>query len=395
MSPGKKNGGKRGEQEGDGRPDREVLRPRGRGGQSFGSRGRGGQPAGQQSRGGPPLDQRGSGGQPASARAGLLAQRPLPSQYPGFLHRTFLQGSELEGQLIPTWKEQNGGMIPATVVTMQKISARTLLAWRTPFGSAADVKEMGVVADVPDEEPPPAPPTLPRPQRKRRNPRRRRKPKGARTSGNAEDVPMEGAETREVPGPSSPGPNLDFANSSLNAPPRRTAAELRALSLGYLGERKTCGNCQKPGHELSQCPGPVDADGFISGCPRHNTKEHSFDSCFEGEDEAELYRALVLSRANVPPLRTKYSWPEIFAKYKIHFGVVGFPLTRGFSLQIPAEKIEAFDVWAPAQGQLGIDVRTSTIINVRENLDSLLESEKAPSDVAMEAGEETEVKAEL
>ncbi|KAI1207562.1 uncharacterized protein F4807DRAFT_462716 [Annulohypoxylon truncatum] len=50
------------------------------------------------------------------------------------------------------------------------------------------------------------------------------------------------------------------------------------------------------------------------------------------------------------PTWKQQNLPEIVAKYMqsgtLHYGVSGYPLMREFGRQIPAEKIEAFDVWA-------------------------------------------------
>ncbi|KAF5873490.1 uncharacterized protein Bfra_004951 [Botrytis fragariae] len=67
----------------------------------------------------------------------------------------------------------------------------------------------------------------------------------------------------------------------------------------------TCANCNMRGHNLSYCVAPVDEFGFISGCPRCNTKEHLFDDCpspitSKGKRD---WVYLVRRRTNCPPIR--------------------------------------------------------------------------------------------
>ncbi|KAF7949165.1 hypothetical protein EAE96_008333 [Botrytis aclada] len=56
------------------------------------------------------------------------------------------------------------------------------------------------------------------------------------------------------------------------------------------------------GHILSYCVAPVDEFGFISGCPRCNTKKHLFDECPDSTNEDWEY--LVLKRNDCPPIRS-------------------------------------------------------------------------------------------
>ncbi|KAF7901707.1 uncharacterized protein EAF01_007006 [Botrytis porri] len=67
----------------------------------------------------------------------------------------------------------------------------------------------------------------------------------------------------------------------------------------------TCANCNMRGHVLSYCVAPVDEFGFISGCPRCNTKEHLYDECprptnIRGRGD---WVYLILNRMNCPPIR--------------------------------------------------------------------------------------------
>ncbi|KAF7937238.1 uncharacterized protein EAE98_001552 [Botrytis deweyae] len=67
-----------------------------------------------------------------------------------------------------------------------------------------------------------------------------------------------------------------------------------------------CANCNMRGHILSHCVAPVDEFGFISGCPRCNTKKHLYDECSalpKSKGGGDL-ACLILKRMNCPPIRS-------------------------------------------------------------------------------------------
>ncbi|KAF7881101.1 uncharacterized protein EAF02_006992 [Botrytis sinoallii] len=67
-----------------------------------------------------------------------------------------------------------------------------------------------------------------------------------------------------------------------------------------------CANCNMRGHILSHCVAPVDEFGFISGCPRCNTKKHLYDECSALPKSTGRgdWAYLILKRMNCPPIRS-------------------------------------------------------------------------------------------
>ncbi|KAI1207559.1 uncharacterized protein F4807DRAFT_469354 [Annulohypoxylon truncatum] len=143
-----------------------------------------------------------------------------------------------------------------------------------------------------------------------------------------------------------------------------------------------CGNCGKPNHKLHICPGPVEADGCVAGCPLHNTKEHSLDDCRPSWDvpEETVFRILISRRAGLPPLRTSLSWPQLAVanaeKGLRAIPVAAFPLTRSFSCLVPDELIQRYSVNNPSVKQLGVDPRTHTYADLIENIEPWVVSER-------------------
>ncbi|KAK2064175.1 hypothetical protein LY76DRAFT_502221 [Colletotrichum caudatum] len=100
-----------------------------------------------------------------------------------------------------------------------------------------------------------------------------------------------------------------------------------------------CAKCGHFGHWLSDCAFPDDS-GFLFGCPVHNSRTHSFESCpdlHRLKDKQKLWFLVVL-RGNKAPLRTTMSWSACL-RAAIDDGTwdrfdVPLPLTRSFVLEL-------------------------------------------------------------
>lgn len=76
--------------------------------------------------------------------------------------------------------------------------------------------------------------------------------------------------------------------------------------------RSTCVNCGRSGHVLSTCM-VIDEQGFVCGCPKHNTRDHDFDACPDLA-AGDFANYLYLRRQNMPPIITKIDFRRGFEK---------------------------------------------------------------------------------
>ncbi|KAI1458662.1 hypothetical protein F4805DRAFT_474178 [Annulohypoxylon moriforme] len=137
-----------------------------------------------------------------------------------------------------------------------------------------------------------------------------------------------------------------------------------------------CANCGKEGHKLDVCPGPVNEDGFLPGCPIHNTAAHNIDLCGPHSD-AVFFQYAVAKRAGIPPIRSAIAWPSLIDRPG--FVSVSFSLTRAFSRQVDRRLIDGYIFnMQPFQYQLGTDPMTQDVDRIHHNMADLLE-EKDPT----------------
>lgn len=80
-------------------------------------------------------------------------------------------------------------------------------------------------------------------------------------------------------------------------------------------EYKTCGGCDKSGHELATCI-CTDEDGFVPGCVFCNVAEHQTVNCQRyPADLNGRFKVLVEDRQKMPPLADA-DWFSIFIDYR-------------------------------------------------------------------------------
>ncbi|KAK2031839.1 hypothetical protein LX32DRAFT_636862 [Colletotrichum zoysiae] len=119
------------------------------------------------------------------------------------------------------------------------------------------------------------------------------------------------------------GRSYDFAERKRQPPwvgiVKMTADEQREFEIDFgevfKGARvrfhrdNICSKCGHHGHWLSDCAFPDDS-GFLYGCPVHNARTHSFDTCpdLDRLTEDQILWFLVTLRGNKAPLRTTMSW---------------------------------------------------------------------------------------
>jgi hypothetical protein len=139
-----------------------------------------------------------------------------------------------------------------------------------------------------------------------------------------------------VDGPKRPSDKISAATYLLQSVEKDDTKTKREESVPPL----ICAHCGIEGHELADCqiPGP---DGFVYGCPRHNTTEHSMDDCPEGwQWLSQRYTFLVSRRGCLPPILTsQYCWivaknetPEYRSRRSC------FPWTSAFAKQMARDE---------------------------------------------------------
>lgn len=114
-----------------------------------------------------------------------------------------------------------------------------------------------------------------------------------------------------------------------------------------------CANCNKPGHSLAICVGPVELEGDITGCPVCNTKEHNFDDCRVPYPPGKtMFDILVGDRGNRPQLRTN---ANIMALSASKGKRASYPWTKKFSVSQPNHVWNMFDYTRNDPNDLRID----------------------------------------
>ncbi|KAK8051158.1 hypothetical protein PG993_002543 [Apiospora rasikravindrae] len=98
-----------------------------------------------------------------------------------------------------------------------------------------------------------------------------------------------------------------------------------------------CGNCSRPGHELRDCIGPLDEQGWLAGCPVCNDTLHLYHDCMTRQSLDELSRAemdqkyLLYYRQNKPPIKCSIDWTVVYNER--HPLLIALPWTPTFALK--------------------------------------------------------------
>lgn len=160
------------------------------------------------------------------------------------------------------------------------------------------------------------------------------------------------------------------------------------------GKAKPCPNCNKLGHILRQCAGPPANDGYMHGCPVHNTMGHNYDECKSVKDTFRMhdhFHMLIMCRVGLPPVLTKIDLREIAAAFPAYRG---YPLTAEESNSTSGERFENYDYSLDAeQSQLWSESTTGTLERIQENWATLTESpmgQAAPGAVTSQNDEQPE-----
>ncbi|KAI2778191.1 hypothetical protein F4815DRAFT_501484 [Daldinia loculata] len=307
-------------------------------------------------------------------------------------------GEELGiNHLISMWKQQNGGHIPPTWVNFTRIRGGSRLQSRIqePHGEVDDDLELEPELDEDEEQQQPKALTGPAPpveekkkkkmkmnsrQRKRARQEREeleRQAAHAAASGRVQDSEMGNA-------PESEG---GHGRAGQNPPFQQQFTFRAPASAPSFPPAPVCGNCNKQGHILTRCPGPVDEDGFVSGCVLHNTKQHSCDECYilKTLQIGVHFELLVKCRSGLPPIRSEESnWVRLATRFQDR-RLEAYPLTRSFSLKLSEEVIASYDFSEGASVfQLGSDPLTCSFDAMIKNYERLQKTESPSEQVEVE-----------
>lgn len=142
-----------------------------------------------------------------------------------------------------------------------------------------------------------------------------------------------------------------------------------------------CGNCGQVGHELADCAHPS-IDGYVHGCPFHNTRDHEFgDACPLADDQRPRTRRAILKwamekRANRPALACFSDWFVVLRKFMVseRHGRFG-PPRRGPWTPDHVWKLigegkapwQGFDYERNDPNKLGFDPLTCNLLRIKEN----------------------------
>ncbi|KAI0378636.1 hypothetical protein F5Y04DRAFT_290812 [Hypomontagnella monticulosa] len=293
----------------------------------------------------------------------------------------FKETDAMANETFPLWSLTNRGTLPETFIGMSKFRESNMLTM--DLHADATFKPLDVdhpVTDVDADE-----------QVSSSKKRNRNRNKKSRDRKKAKLVEKE--ETAEVSGspaaasgPARPAEGFGSGTAGVANPAttKSTFAEPRG---GFHNAHTdvTCANCHKQGHMLARCPGPVDEDGFITGCPMCNSQEHSYEDCVVACPNSTMMEVfyLINVRAGLPPIRTSRSWVRLFEENTLM--VHGCPLTAQFSTNIAQELIDNYDFRGTSapHNQLGEDPLTKSSNSVYLNADLLRATEVYPQ--ALEA----------
>ncbi|KAI1329011.1 hypothetical protein F5Y16DRAFT_418871 [Xylariaceae sp. FL0255] len=141
----------------------------------------------------------------------------------------------------------------------------------------------------------------------------------------------------------------------------RSYIEDASLRHRVLGREVVCAHCEKIGHALVDCIGPVTEHGDMFGCVICNTKDHSFDECRNIETLGEVglnktdiqWKYLFLKRVGKPLIRSNFEiWRELAKRVKNGESTDRYPWTRQFArLQETSVIIQSYDYSAAAYHQ--------------------------------------------
>ncbi|KAK7962603.1 uncharacterized protein PG986_003428 [Apiospora aurea] len=119
---------------------------------------------------------------------------------------------------------------------------------------------------------------------------------------------------KNVPGPpgrkSSTSSEISTISSQERSqtPPKRLIHAAPRPKMARRPEPETCGNCQREGHTIRDCVGPVDEGGRIDGCPKCNmARTHMYDDC-PLRDSVEDFDYIYRFRQRKPPIKSWMSW---------------------------------------------------------------------------------------
>ncbi|KAK8122062.1 hypothetical protein PG984_010732 [Apiospora sp. TS-2023a] len=118
---------------------------------------------------------------------------------------------------------------------------------------------------------------------------------------------------KNVPGPtgrksSTSGGSTTSSEERSQSPPRGIINAAPRPRMPCRSKSIICGNCNREGHTIRDCVGPVDEGGRIDGCPKCNVaRAHMYDDC-KLRDTTEDFDYIYRYRQRKPPIKSWMSW---------------------------------------------------------------------------------------
>ncbi|KAK8128464.1 hypothetical protein PG984_009572 [Apiospora sp. TS-2023a] len=111
--------------------------------------------------------------------------------------------------------------------------------------------------------------------------------------------------------------NLKDTKSQWKTPSDTDSSQPRSHTMEYtkseeearISDNVTCGNCRRRGHTIRDCIGPVDAEGWLCGCPKY----------------------LLFYRQNKPSIKCSIDWTAVYNE--IHPLLIALPWRPAFALE--------------------------------------------------------------
>ncbi|KAI1480343.1 hypothetical protein F4774DRAFT_425121 [Daldinia eschscholtzii] len=315
-----------------------------------------------------------------------LSQHPARNLVvPGRNHLTgvFTEGHVMENQLLPIWRQQNGGVIPETLVSLTRLRpGARLQAQLGEHVGTPDNARLGLEPPEPARITAPQPPAEKQDKGKKKTRAERRRAR--REHERLERMAAQAASQRFSSHDGEDWRTDDFAESeggddyTGQNPPSQQEFNFELPAGAPSLPAPTCANCKQPDHLLSRCPGPVNEEGVILGCVAHNVMDHTYDDCPQAAFHLDYshFHFLVEARAGLPAVRSeKWNWVDLAVQFK-NRELAAYPLTRAYSLQLTQEAIGAYNFNQGASAaQLGRDPLTCTLDALLQHQEHLRKTE--------------------
>ncbi|KAK7981716.1 hypothetical protein PG988_003954 [Apiospora saccharicola] len=127
------------------------------------------------------------------------------------------------------------------------------------------------------------------------------------------------------------------SDTDSSQPRSHTMEDTKCQEEARSSDNVTCGNCRRRGHTIRDCIGPLDAEGWLSGCPVCNDAGHLYHDCIRrsmitpGEQYDWDWKYLLYYRQNKPSIKCSIDWTAVYNE--IHPLMIALPWRPAFALE--------------------------------------------------------------